>query len=145
MGIDPKECKADVFDVACYGEEEFGPEKDEGVKKKTRRRKKNTKAILVFGNQSARQEIEKAIKQTHNLNTPSDKRKVKNVHKIVVTGPPVAAPVNRPAHSVLGYSSDFSTGAHNYFDSGGFIMDPIIINIKNCDINMYPIIINIKY
>merc|ERR1711962_599686 len=117
VAVDPKECKADVFDMACYGEEEFGPEKDEGVKKRTRRRKKNTKAILVFGNQSARQEIEKAIKQTHNLNTPSDKRKVKNLPKILVTGPPVAAPASRPAHSVLGYSSDFSTGAHNYFDS----------------------------
>ena len=119
--------KKDVFDPNCYGEEEFGPEDDGAlVKKKTRRKKKkDNKGILVFGNQGAKKEIEKVVKETHHLKTPAAKRKpARNIPKIVVTEfrpPPVPAPPRAPTvteQSELGYSTDFSVGAHNYFDSG---------------------------
>ena len=95
-------------------------------KKQQRRKKKETKAILVFG--SAKQkEIEKAVKETHNLKTPGRKRaaavtKGSQPPQITISSPAkprvtaVAAAAVRK--SEFGYSSDFSTGAHNFFDSG---------------------------
>ena len=113
--------KADVFDVGCYGEEEFGPEEElANIKKKQRRKKKDTKAILVFGSTKEKKEIEKAVKESHNLKTPggAKKRAGKVVPKITRTSPPALPVLAAARQSEFGYSSDFSTGAHNYFDSG---------------------------
>ena len=148
-----------MFDPNCYGEEEFGPEDERAkIKKKARRKKKDTKAILVFGNQAAKKDIEKAVKESHHLRTPGVARKKPvPVPKLIVSefrSPKAAGPnrgsqakKNLPAvgekkkylsaartiqpvvlpaigssvpsnQSQLGYSSDFSLGAHNYFDSG---------------------------
>ena len=108
--------KVDVFDPNCYGEEEFGPERDTGkVKKKIRRKKKETKAILVFGDKGQRQNVEKAVKESHNLKTPGGpKRKP----AVLQTKPLPSLPSVCQIDSRIGYSSDFSVGAQNYFDSG---------------------------
>ena len=44
-----KPLEEDVFNVDIYGEEEFGPDDPNAKPKKARKKKKNTKAIFVFG------------------------------------------------------------------------------------------------
>ena len=111
----------DVFDPMNYGEEEFGPE-DESVhpvKKKVKRKKKDTKAILVFGkNQS--NGIKNVVKEAHNLKTPGAGKKTKKMTstKSKAAGLdmfPSEVPGNPAVIST--FNSDLSTGAQNYFDS----------------------------
>ena len=119
----------DVFDVDCYGEEEWGPEKgNKGAKKKVRRKKKETKAILTFG-QKKNPDVRAAVKLTHNLNTPEGLKKkkpkkrnlkVKSQEEIAKDDEKIAAIFNSPVKIVVSqpqYESDASHGAHNYFDS----------------------------
>ena len=115
--------KGDIFDVDSYGVEEFGPE---GGKEKTRRkgrRKKDTKAILMFGSdQTNRANVEKAVKESHHLKTPSgfNRKRPKQAP------PPPPARLGTGCASMLGYSSDFSMGAQNFFNSGKSIVTLIL-------------------
>ena len=120
----------DVFDVDCYGEEEWGPEKgNKGAKKKVRRKKKDTKAILTFG-MKINPDVRAAVKLTHNLHTPEGLKKkkikktnlkVKSQEEIAKDDEKIAAIFNSPVKIVVSqppqYESDASHGAHNYFDS----------------------------
>ena len=111
----------DVFDPMNYGEEEFGPEdvSVHPVKKKVKRKKKDTKAILVFGkNQS--NGIKNVVKEAHNLKTPGAGKKSKKMTstKSKAAGLdmfPSEVPGNPAVIST--FNSDLSTGAQNYFDS----------------------------
>ena len=120
----------DVFDVDCYGEEEWGPEKgNKGAKKKVRRKKKDTKAILTFG-MKINPDVRAAVKLTHNLHTPEGLKKkkpkktnlkAKSREEIAKEDEKIAAIFNSPVKIVVSqppqYESDASHGAHNYFDS----------------------------
>ena len=82
------------------------------VKKKTRRKKKDTKAILVFGDKNQRKQVENAVKESHHLKTPAVRRK-----KIEAEPPRIKITnFGLEKEGALGYSSDFSVGAQNYFD-----------------------------
>jgi len=130
----------DVFNPENYGEEEFGPEDLNPKKKRVRKKKKDTKAILVFGGKaksgknakSVVNEVKKAVKESHNLNTPEIERK--KTKKAVVKGnkkliqpipnifdnPPSSSLSHQPKAPIIkvtNYSTDISHGAQNYFDS----------------------------
>jgi len=113
----------DVFDPWNYGEEEFGPDKDNVVKKKVRKKKKDTKAILTWGKKKT-EDVRTAVKLTHNLETPGRKKpKPKRTNKkaavaelapLVLEDPPDAF----PSVSVTNCdNTDVSHGAQNFFDS----------------------------
>jgi len=93
----------DVYDPQAYVSDIEPKDK----KKKARKRKKDTRAIIVFGDKNARQ----AIKEAHNLKTPKVTKK--NGGKI--GGAAIPCAMVMPA--VGDVSSDVSSGAHNYFDS----------------------------
>ena len=59
--------KEDVFNPDNYGEEEFGPDDPKAKVKKTRKKKKVTKAIVVFGGAEEAAEVKKSVKASHNL------------------------------------------------------------------------------
>ena len=59
--------KEDVFNPDNYGEEEFGPDDPKAKVKKTRKKKKVTKAIVVFGGADEAAEAKKSVKASHNL------------------------------------------------------------------------------
>ena len=118
----------DVFDPCNYGEEEFGPDKDKVTKKKVRKKKKETKAILTWGKnrkQVSTHDVRAAVKLTHNLETPGRKRpKPKRAIKTKIVGelaPLVLEdpPEVSPSVSVRGTNcdTDESHGAQNFFDS----------------------------
>ena len=52
----------DVFNPDNYGEEEFGPDDPKAKVKKTRKKKKVTKAIVVFGGAEEAAEAKKSVK-----------------------------------------------------------------------------------
>ena len=114
----------DVFDPWNYGEEEFGPDKDNAVKKKVRKKKKDTKAILTWGKKKT-EDVRTAVKLTHNLETPgrkkakpkrTNKKTVTELAPLVLEDPPVAAP---SVSLNNGDITDVSHGAQNFFDSMG--------------------------
>ena len=112
----------DVFDPRNYGEEEFGPDKDNVVKKKARKKKKDTKAILTWGKKKT-QDVRTAVKLTHNLETPGRKKtKPKRTNRkaavaelapLVLEDPPEVV----PSIIVSCDNTDVSHGAQNFFDS----------------------------
>ena len=59
--------KEDVFNPDNYGEEEFGPDDPKAKVKKMRKKKKVTKAIVVFGGAEEAAEVKKSVKASHNL------------------------------------------------------------------------------
>ena len=93
----------DVYDPQAYVSDIEPKDK----KKKARKRKKDTRAIIVFGDKNARQ----AIKEAHNLKTPKVTKKTGG--KIGGAAIPCALVMPAVGH----VSSDVSSGAHNYFDS----------------------------
>ena len=112
----------DVFDPWNYGEEEFGPDKDNAVKKKVRKKKKDTKAILTWGKKKT-EDVRTAVKLTHNLETPgrkkakpkrTNKKTVTELAPLVLEDPPVATPSFSLNNSD---NTDVSHGAQNFFDS----------------------------
>ena len=112
----------DVFDPWNYGEEEFGPDKDNAVKKKVRKKKKDTKAILTWGKKKT-EDVRTAVKLTHNLETPgrkkvkpkrTNKKTVTELAPLVLEDPPMAAP---SVSFNNGDNTDVSHGAQNFFDS----------------------------
>ena len=113
----------DVFDPMNYLEE-FGPE-DVSVcppKKKPRKRKKDTKAILVFGKNHQSNGVKKVVKEAHNLKTPGAARKTKKVANLkplpplgMFTSDVQKSPI--PQVTLSTFTSDVSTGAQNYFHS----------------------------
>ena len=114
----------DVFDPMNYMEE-FGPE-DNSVcppKKKSRKRKKDTKAILVFGKNHQSNGVKKVVKEAHNLKTPGAAKKPKRVANLkpmpplgrMFTSDVQKSPI--PQISISTFTSDVSTGAQNYFHS----------------------------
>ena len=112
----------DVFDPRNYGEEEFGPDKDNVVKKKARKKKKDTKAILTWGKKKT-EDLRTAVKLTHNLETPGRKKSkpkrtnrkaaVAKLAPLVLEDPPEVV----PSISVNSDNTDVSHGAQNFFDS----------------------------
>ena len=56
-----------MFNPDNYGEEEFGPDDPKAKVKKTRKKKKVTKAIVVFGGAEEAEEAKKSVKASHNL------------------------------------------------------------------------------
>ena len=56
-----------MFNPDNYGEEEFGPDDPKAKVKKTRKKKKVTKAIVVFGGAKEAEEAKKSVKASHNL------------------------------------------------------------------------------
>ena len=56
-----------MFNPDNYGEEEFGPDDPKAKVKKTRKKKKVTKAIVVFGGAEEAAEVKKSVKASHNL------------------------------------------------------------------------------
>ena len=56
-----------MFNPDNYGEEEFGPDDPKAKVKKTRKKKKVTKAIVVFGGADEAAEAKKSVKASHNL------------------------------------------------------------------------------
>ena len=56
-----------MFNPDNYGEEEFGPDDPKAKVKKTRKKKKVTKAIVVFGDAEEAAEVKKSVKASHNL------------------------------------------------------------------------------
>jgi len=112
-------------------------------KKRVRKKKKDTKAILVFGKSNAGKketnEVKKAVKESHNLKTPevtkkSRKAAIEAGKKLIqpipniFDNPPTSSKDPQPAKpqiiTKVTYSSDFSHGAHNYFDSEIHQYDP---------------------
>ena len=63
----------DVYNADKYGEEEFGPEAVDQKKKKTRRKKKDTKAILQFGDKESKV-VRDVVKDAYNVKTPGVKK-----------------------------------------------------------------------
>ena len=107
----------DVFDPCNYGEEEFGPDKDNVVKKKVRKKKKDTKAILTWGKKKT-EDVRTAVKLTHNLETPGRKKpKPKRTNKKIV--PELAPLVLEDPPEAPCDNTDVSHGAQNFFDSVG--------------------------
>ena len=96
----------DVFNPDNYGEEEFGPDDPKAKPKKTRKKKKQTKAILVFGEQAKTAEAKQSVKESHNLKTPGQAKKTR---KRVAAAPPPPLPAP-PAANILAPRS--STGAN---------------------------------
>ena len=56
-----------MFNPDNYGEEEFGPDDPKAKVKKTRKKKKVTKAIVVFGGADEAAKAKKSVKASHNL------------------------------------------------------------------------------
>ena len=56
-----------MFNPDNYGEEEFGPDDPKAKVKKIRKKKKVTKAIVVFGGADEAAEAKKSVKASHNL------------------------------------------------------------------------------
>ena len=56
-----------MFNPDNYGEEEFGPDDPKAKVKKARKKKKVTKAIVVFGGADEAAEAKKSVKASHNL------------------------------------------------------------------------------
>jgi len=142
----------DVFNPENYGEEEFGPEDVNPKKKRVRKKKKDTKAILVFGGnkKNAANEVKRAVKESHNLKTPEVAKKKTSRKAAVEAGKKLIQPIpnifdNPPTSSKdqpkvpvitvakVTYSSDFSHGAHNYFDSEIHQYDPAGDDMDNND------------
>ena len=119
----------DVFDLANYGEEEFGPEDVSvlPVKKKARRKKKDTKAILVFGNNQSNG-IKKVVKEAHNLKTPGAGKKTRKVTSRKAPEfeifPSEVPNSPNPQVTVTTFSSDVSTGDQNLIRTGLDIENP---------------------
>ena len=61
----------DVFNMDVYGEEEWGPDNQQAKKKKRGRKKKDTKAILLFGHND-KGAVAPIVKKAHNLKTPKE-------------------------------------------------------------------------
>ena len=106
-----------MFDPNLYGEEEFGPEDNNHVKKKGKRKKKETKAILTFGNKRAPEHIRNAVKQSHNLATPGAKRVKRVVKPRLADAAPGVQTSPEISAAVINEVTDVSTGAQNYFES----------------------------
>jgi len=149
----------DVFNPENYGEEEFGPEDANPKKKRVRKKKKDTKAILIFGKNKTgstlgkkeANEVKKAVKESHNLKTPGGVKKTRKA--AIEAGKKLIQPIpnifDNPTTSSketqppkpnniitkVTYSSDFSHGAHNYFDSEIHQYDPAGDDFDNNDDN----------
>ena len=111
----------DVYDIP---QEDFGPEDKNVGKKKAKRKKKDTKAILTF-NDKVSKDVRNAVKESHNLLTPGLKksRKPTNLRskkpskKDLLDLPPLVLSPQKPNVVVTNYDSEVSHGAQNYFDS----------------------------
>jgi len=104
--------KEDVFNPDNYGEEEFGKEDPNAKVKKARRRKKNAKAIFVFGEkQENAAEVKASVKASHHLRTPGQARKPSRKRIQAALPAPVVADrlTSLTASSAAMATSDFTS------------------------------------